>query len=193
MPDDVTRPKLPNIDARHLAVLRSYQDNGYTSKGDAMEANGYSRQNPSFIFSRPEVRIELEAMKAQDRARAELTADWVQSRLMLLADANTGELAEIVSRHGIEALTDDQKYQLGSVKEVVKLVGRGDNKEEVRETTLTVESRTAALTQLGKAQGMFTEKVEVSGAVSIAQTLMEGRKKLAEEARKRKADGDWTA
>lgn len=114
-----------------------------------------------------------EAVKtAQDKRakRTEITADAVVQELAKIGFANM--LDYITVQNGdayvdFSTLTRDQAAAIGEVTSEIYTEGKGDDAKDVKRTKFKLTDKKAALDSLGRHLGLFVDKTEHSGAVTV--------------------------
>lgn len=180
-----THPRTPKLSALHKAVVDAFEENGFTSKRQAMRDAGFAEttacSNPQSVFARPEVQIEIQVRKIAQGVRTELTKEYIQERMLAIAEFNGGDVAAVLAKNGgdLEALTDDQLAGLSV--EVQTTTDHEGNEARLTKVKPAVSdsTRLSALRELGKLNGHYVEKVEVSGEVSLIDRIQKARKALA--------------
>jgi phage terminase small subunit len=133
---------------------------------------GYSPKTAKFQASRlltnVNLQVELSRLQAERARRTELSADWVLRRLIPLADANMADYMRADPISGdpyfdFSRLTRDQTAALQEVTVDSYVEGRGDDARKVKRVRFKLADKRAALVDIGRHLGMFTDKHEVTG------------------------------
>ncbi len=197
-----TRPALsahkPALSDLHRAVVDAFFDNGCVSRRRAMEAAGYSpasaRNNTTGVFGREDVVKEIQRRRNMAQGRRGVTEDWIIEQFRKLASASMGDLLD-VNEDGsayldLNAMTDDHRAALmefTSEEAIEKGTTEGEDGPElsltrVRKSRAKFASKQAALDSLARILGMFKDKLEVGGVVSIADKFAAARKRIVSDA-----------
>jgi phage terminase small subunit len=189
----------PLANARH--EIFAQQLVGGKSEADAYVAAGFKPDpgNPSRLAKRPDVQARIAELKAAAAERAEITVARVLAELGKIGFAN---MADYMSTGpdgdpflDFSALTRDQAAALAEVTVEDFKDGRGEFARDVRRVKFKLSDKRSALVDIGKHLGMFTERVEHTGAnggpietVELSDTEAVGRMLfLIAKARKEKA------
>lgn len=154
----------------------------------AAESAGYSKRTAdkqgSQLLAIPRIAKEI-AEKTQKRCeKLDISAEKVLGELKKCAESNMFDFYHI-DEHGRPHidLTNVTREQAAAIQEVnteTFMVGRGENKREVTVVRVKLWDKPKANELLGKHLKLFTEKLEVSGSVSIADRIAKGRQRVAE-------------
>jgi phage terminase small subunit len=128
------------------------------------EAASYS----SKLLKNPKIKAAIEDVKKQSAQRIGVTQDRILTELAKIAFGNVGD----VVNQDLSNLTRDQLASLAAELTVNEVDGR------VKYKSVKIKNldKVQALIQLGKHLGMFKEKVEVSGSLSLEQLVEESMK-----------------
>lgn len=147
---------------------------------------GYSaktaEQQGSRLLSNVKVAAAVAAAQGARSARTEITQDMV---LRELAKIGFSDIRRLFTEDGaiqrIEALDDNAAASLASVEVVRRRVPGSDRDDPEYEdvTKFKIWDKRAALVDIGRHLGMFTEKLEISGTVHIADAIARGRARVA--------------
>jgi phage terminase small subunit len=141
---------------------------------------GYSAKTAEVQGSRllSNVKVAEAIKQAQEArsARTTVTADRVVSELAKLGFANMADYMR-ASPGGdpyldFSALTRDQAAALQEVTVEDYVDGRGENAREVKRVRFKLADKRAALVDLGRHLGMFKDRVEHSGALTLEQLVL---------------------
>lgn len=166
-------------------VIDHYFLHNCRSKGDAMEAGGYSRKDGGRFFSMPQVVDEMARRQAELRERYNLTEDWVIKRLMDVADGNFGDILVKLKNNGwdLSSLTMEERYVLGEYSEEGVMMGRGEAAVEGLKRKIKSRDPMPALIALSRKLGLFQDKVHITGAEALVERLQKGRELAAARAK----------
>lgn len=188
------KPTKAAVSEAHRAVIDAYFANGCLSQRRALTACGYSptvANKPHVIFNRPDVQDEIDRRRRRREKRVDVTEEKIIAELAKLAFANVGDILE-VNEDGsafmdFNKLTPDLKaalaeYQVETYTERAPVVGGEADVAgvavEVKKARVKFASKQAALESLARIKGMFRDKIEVSGALSLVERIQEARKRL---------------
>lgn len=133
---------------------------------------GYSEKTAGKIgqenLTKPDIaKVIAEAMESRSQ-RTEITADRV---LQELAKIGFSDIRKLFSDFGtllpVNELDDDAAASLSSI-EITTRKARGGDDDEVEEVAkVKLWDKRAALVDIGKHLGMFTDKLQVEGPISV--------------------------
>jgi phage terminase small subunit len=164
-------PKQARFVAEYLVDLNATQ---------AAIRAGYSARNADKIgpelLGKTRVAAAVEEALQARSARTTVTADRVVSELAKLGFANMADYMR-ASPGGdpyldFSALTRDQAAALQEVTVEDYVDGRGENAREVKRVRFKLADKRAALVDLGRHLGMFKDRVEHSGALTLEQLVL---------------------
>ncbi len=176
------------ISERHLALVNEYFANGF-NKRQAMVTVGYSKDSINGyqhrLFNHPDILKEIDRRRQSSQQRLNITQDMVLQEYAKLAFANFGDLLEIhedgSATLDLAGITADQRAALAelNVEEYVDKTSFDSEGKPARVKKYRVKfhDKKAALDSIAKHLGMFTEKVEVSGELSIIDRILASRKR----------------
>lgn len=170
---------------KHMRVINNYM-RGMSKKDSLLEA-GYSESvaltDAESVFTRPDVRKELQRRMDKMAKRNELDENWIVQRLMAIADANVGDLivfdAAGDAKIDYTALTPELKYALGLIEVNEYKKGRGKDALPIQQFKMKFADKLRAIEMLMKILGLDRTKVEVSGEQAMIDRLLEGRARIA--------------
>ena len=164
------------LDERHRRAVSAFLKG--MNKTNALKEAGYSdsfikNQGGHSIFKRPDVIKEIERRQNIMSTKAEVDANWVISRLKSIADANLNDILvpdeEGVGKIDLRKLTPDLKRAL---------VGYNvDGLNGTRKMTIKLSDKLRALEMLARHLGLFNDRLELEGEMSLVERLQEGRKR----------------
>jgi len=133
---------------------------------------GYSEKSAhtqaSMLLKDPLVKDEIERLEAERNRALDLDAEWVRSRLMVIADLDPTQLHDeegrllplstipVHARKAIAGLETEVTHKRGS-----------DDEEYVTVRKVKTVDKARALEMLGKSLSMFTDNVKHEGDVTI--------------------------
>lgn len=140
---------------------------------------GYSEATARAIgaenLTKPDIANAIAAAQAERSKRTEITADQVLRELAKLGFSNMADYMRAGSDGDpyldFSGLTRDQTAALTEVTVEDYKEGRGENARDVKRVKFKLADKRAALVDIGRHLGMFTDKVEHSGALTIAEAL----------------------
>ncbi len=158
-----------------------------SNRSDALRMAGYTEntalKRQELIFGHPAVKTEIERRQARMRKKYELTEDWVVERLMLIGDSNN-ILAKFKKVDG-KALSWDftgaTQEDLAAIGELVVTTHRERGGAEVTSFKAGALDPKGALDSLARKLGMFKDKVELSGELSLVERITRGRERVRKE------------
>ena len=136
------------------------------------------------LLKKPEIAAAVRAAQARLAQKIEVTQERVVAELAKIGFANMADYMRAGPDGDpyldFSALTRDQAAALTEVTVEDFKDGRGEDVRDVRRVKFKLADKRAALVDLGKHLGLFTEKIEHSGAVtitSIARRIVDPEKK----------------
>jgi phage terminase small subunit len=183
------------ISEKHLALVNEYFANGYNKRA-AMRTVGYSEKSiegyQHRLFNHPDIIAEIHKRRFGAQRRTDISVDRVLQEYAKIAFANFGDLLEInddgTATLDMAGMTEEQRAALSEFQVDEYQDGKGEDARPVKKFKVKFHDKKAALDALAKHLGMFTEKVEVSGELSVVDRILAGRKRAA-EARKDEKEG----
>ena len=145
------------------------------------KAMGYKHPHSAIsqIFRHPTVVSLIQQRQERNKRKHELNEDWIISRLMKIADASLGDvMLALGPDDDLSALTDEQRYALSEFKVEVYTEGKGKEAREVKRTVVKLNDKLAALRDLGRHLGLFTDKVELGASDDLVRALQAGRQRV---------------
>jgi phage terminase small subunit len=140
---------------------------------------GYSEKTAASIgcelLTKPNVQAAITAAKELRAKRTEVTQDRVVAELAKIGFANMKNYM----RSGpdgdpyldFSALTEDQTAALAEVTVDDYVEGRGENSRAVKRVKFKLHDKRAALVDLGRHLGIFVDKVQHSGSITLEDLL----------------------
>lgn len=157
-----------------LNATRAYKAAGYSVRSDnAAGVEGHK------LLRNPKIDSYLKQKMKEREKRTEITQDKVLEELAKIGFANAADYAKVVEKEYIEKVTDDDGNVIGQETKTYKAVeieptDRLDTdkqaaiagiKEGRNGIEVKLNDKVKALELIGRHLGMFTEKVEHSGAI----------------------------
>ena len=149
------------------------------SKHDALLEAGYATDSSAFrLFNQPEVIKEIKRRQHIMSAKAGVNGDWIIQRLMLIADAKVADLmvedADGFTQIDMSRMTPALKTALSGFE--------SDKFGDVTKIKIKTSDKLKALEMLARHLGMFNDKLELAGEISLEERLQAGRKRSSGEA-----------
>lgn len=172
---------------KQTLFVAKYLANGLNATKAAISA-GYAKKNADTQGARLLVNVKVaEAIAAKQGPRLEkleITAERVLRELALLGFSNMLDYMTVnedgFADINLKALTRDQAAAIQEIS-VDMTGGSGDGKRElVPRMKFKLANKRDSLELLGKNLKLFTDKVEFSGSVGLAEAIAEARKRAAE-------------
>jgi phage terminase small subunit len=140
---------------------------------------GYSEKTAASIgcenLTKPYIQSSIADAMAERAKRTEVTQDFVLGELLKIARANMKNYMRVGPNGDpyldFSTLTDDQAAVLSEVTVDDYVDGRGENSRKVKRVRFKLHDKRAALVDLGRHLGMFTDKLEHSGGLSLEELL----------------------
>ena len=159
MTDDSLTPKQQRFVAEYLIDLNATQ---------AAIRAGYSPDSAGAIgcenLTKPDIQAAIAEAMEKRRKRTEVTQDRVLAELAKIGFANMQNYMRATPGGDpfldFSALTEDQAAALSEVTVEDYTDGRGENAREVKRVKFKLCDKRAALVDLGRHLGMFTDKVQ---------------------------------
>ena len=200
----MARTKRTKPSDAHMAAIDEYFRNGFR-KTDALRAAGIAspEKHTWEIFTRVEVAHEIERRHRKIREKAENGVDRLVEEYKKLAysnlddygyiDTDTGDfvvdLTEIPEDEQAAFMAAIGEFKTETRMEVDGYDGDGKpTKVAVRKTIIKTHNKIAAMEHLGRYYGMFNDKLEITGEMSLQERILEGRKRA--RAREKSNDGE---
>lgn len=169
-------PKQQRFATEYLIDLNATQAairSGYSEK------TAYSIGNEN--LSKPEIAAAIAEGQAALAKKAGVTAEKIVAELAKLGFSNMQDYVGTLDGEpyvDLSAVNRDQWAAVGEITVDRYTDGRGDEAREVKRTKFKLADKRAALVDLGKHLGMFTEKVEHTGVIGLAQALDDARARV---------------
>ena len=147
---------LIDLNATQAAIRAGYSAKTAYAKGSEM--------NKRFA-------VEIAQAQAERSKRTEITQDAVLRELAKIGFSNMLDYVSVTDGGDLvpdfSALTRDQAAAIGEVTIEEYTEGRGDDAQNVKRTKFKLSDKRAALVDMGRHLGMFKDKIEHSGEISI--------------------------
>lgn len=154
-------------------------------KKQAMLDAGYTKasaQSSYKFFEQPVVKEYLDYRMNNMVERNQVSEDWIIQRLYQIAAANPGDLLEFDAEGKTfinwKKLTPEMRAAIGGLEQHEYLEGRGPQAVPVRKLKMKERDALRALDMLARIHGMYNDKVEVTGEMSLVNRLQRGRERL---------------
>lgn len=152
----------------------------------AAERAGYSRKTARSIgqenLTKPDILAEIAEQQSRRLQRLGITADAVLEEIAKIAFSNMLDYVSITptgeARVDLSELTRDQAAAIGEITvEYMERTGEGkDGLEKIKRVKFKLADKLGALVDLGRHLKLFTEKVEVEGALKV--DMQDAKQKL---------------
>lgn len=161
------REYLIDLNATQAAIRAGYSEKTAYSQGQRLLKN-------------VEIAQALETAMAARSQRTEVTADRV---LAELAKIGFGDIRKMFTESGslvpVRELDDDAAACLSSIEITTRKVRGGDDDEVEEVSKLKLWDKRAALVDIGRHLGMFTDKLELGVNAGLAAVIRERRARVA--------------
>lgn len=138
---------------------------------------GYSKKTAASIgqenLRKPEIAAAIEKAMAKRAERTEITADRVLAEFAKLGFADVRRIFNAGGQLLDPTMMDDETAAAVQSVEVIVRRTPGEEKHVEHVHKIKLADKIGALTQIGRHLGMFTDKVEHSGKVSLETLLTE--------------------
>ncbi len=166
---------------KQYKLVAEYFANGF-SKVEALRAAGYSETtattNPQKIFDNPHVVREIERRKKLLFARTQLSAEWIITRIMKLADSGN-TLAKFKKTQPEGTLcwdfSDATPEELALIQGLAVEFYTDDAGLVVKKFKIKDQDPLAALALLARIEGLFQDKLKVEADDEMIKALQAGR------------------
>lgn len=149
------------------------------TKRVAIDKAGFAPSTKTWeIFGREDVKKEIQRRQDIMSTKAGINAEWIIERLMKIADADLSDLL-VVHEDGkahidMNLLTPQLRVALGDFQSE----GYGENVFKMR---VKLADKIKALEMLARHLGMFNDKLELQGELSLEQRLQAGRNRASQD------------
>ena len=150
------------------------------SKRDALTEAGYAPfTHTEYVFEREDVKKEIARRQNSMSTKALVDSKWVVERLKSIADANLDDIIVIdeegVGRYDLTKMTTDLKRAL---------CGYDTSGEKgVQKMHIKLSDKLRALEMLSRYLGLFDDKIQVAGELTLVERLQKGRERINAETR----------
>lgn len=189
---------IDGLKPQHKLAAEIYMSNGFR-QNEAMIDAGFTKStansNAHVVFGRPEV-LEYIKRRMEERAQKyEVTADRVVNEMAKIAFFSLGDAIVEAGDDGtvsidVTKLSKDQRAALAEFTIEEYTEGRGEARLGVRKVKLKPFDKKAALDSLMRYLGLFNDKVELTGTLSLVERIQKGRERVLNM--KRQADGNFS-
>ena len=169
-------PSPHTLSERHRKLVVSYL-NGKTKKQAMLDAGYGPARNSNEVFSHPDVKKEIERRQHIMSTKSGVTADWVIDRLKLIADANLTDMI-------VEDDFGGGQLDLSKMTPALRTALSGfetDKFGDVVKMKIKLSDKLRALEMLARHLGLFNDKLELAGEISLEERLQAGRQRMNEE------------
>ncbi len=162
----------PMLKEKHRRAIVAYLKG--MSKRDAMTEAGFMAGcKVSHVFNREDVKKEIARRQNSMSTKALVDTKWVVERLKSIANADLNDIIvldeEGIGRYDLSKMTDDLKRALCSYDT------SGTNGTQRMHIKLSDKLR--ALEMLSRYLGLFDDKLELKGELSLVERLQKGRER----------------
>ncbi len=161
-----------------------------SNKSDALRMAGYTENTAlkhQYKFDRSPMKEEIERRQARMRKKYELTEDWVVERLMLIADSGAvlARFKKILPNGMLSwDFTGATQEELAAIGELVVTTHRERDGAEVTNFKAGALDPKGALDSLARKLGLFKDKMELTGELSLMERITRGRGRVQKEEEK---------
>lgn len=150
--------------------------NGATKRQACLDA-GYSDTASHKAFHAPEVRKEITRRQNIMSTKSGVSADWIIERLKLIAGADLADMI-VIDEFGkgsvdLNRLTPSLRAALSGYE--------SDSFGDVTKIKVKLSDKLKALEMLARHLGMFNDKLELAGELSLEERLNAGRQRALKE------------
>jgi phage terminase small subunit len=175
------------VSERYLKLVDEYFANGF-NKRQAMRTCGFSEKSiegyQHRLFNHPDVLKEIDRRRQSMVRKTDVTRERIIQEYAKIAFANFGDLLEInedgTAVLDLAGMNDEQRAALSEFQVDEYKDGKGEDAREVKKYKVKFHDKKAALDALAKIMGYATDKVEVSGELSLIDRILAGRKRAAQ-------------
>lgn len=177
--------KEKGISPQQLLAVDHYFACGF-NKREALLRAGYSEKtaegNPHSVFNHPFVVAEVERRQKELAKKNNVTAERIVQEFAKIGFSNLGDLVEVnpdgSAYLDMRKITPEQRAALSEFTVDEYEEGRGEGAVAVKKFKIKFHDKKGALDSLARHLGMFNDKVEVSGELSIVERLQRGRDRV---------------
>ena len=175
---------------QQFRVVTEYITNGF-DKGAALLASGYTEQSarshPDRVFNHPVVRAEIERRQEAANTAANLSQEWIITKLMTLATADE-RLAKYKKVQPDGSLMWDFNgatiYELQLVRALqveFYTEGHGEFAKAVKKFKIDTTDPLAVLNSLARIAGLFNDRLQLEGDDEVVAILQSARKRISKD------------
>jgi phage terminase small subunit len=151
-----------------------------------IRGGGYTKatanSNAHKFFRRPEVVAYLEERRKDLCAKTGVTQEALVQRLKMLAFGDLSKFIKVNSKGELDydftGATEDELRLINELTVDSYKEGRGADARDVKKFKFAKADTLRALELLGRIMGVFKDKTEVSGEVSLVERLQRGRDRI---------------
>ncbi len=160
-----------------------------SNRSDALRMAGYTENTAlkhQYKFDRSPMKEEIERRQARMRKKYELTEDWVVERLMMIADSGAvlAKFKKVDGKMLSWDFTDATQEELAAINELSVETSRDRNGIEITKFKVGVSDPKGALDSLARKLGLFKDKMELTGELSLVERITRGRERVQKEEEK---------
>lgn len=169
-------PSPHNLTEKQRKLVVAYLDG--TNKKQAMLDAGYAPSCSSHdAFKHPAVMKEIQRRQHIMSTKSGVTADWIIERLKLIAGADLADML-VIYEDGtgvpdLNKLTPGLRAALSGLET--------DKFGDVVKVKVKLSDKLRALEMLARHLGMFNDRLELAGELSLEQRLQAGRQRVVNE------------
>ena len=182
-----TKRSKRRVTARVLSPKQRRACDGWLAgmtKADALTNAGY-KYTYTELFSKPKALAYMEAKmmrlgKKYDVTTENIIAEYAKlgfSNMMDMTEANKD--GDLVFR--LDDLTEQESAAISEYVVEEYMEGRGPNAKPVKKVRVKMHDKRQALDSLARINGMFNDKMEVKGELTLSERLQRGRARAAGE------------
>lgn len=179
------KPRRYRLSDRQRNLVDTYFAEAEFSKKRALEICGYKPTSFQYneYFKHPAVHKEIERRHNIYREEHKLEEEAVLRRLLLKANANTGEILARLqeNNYNLNALSEDEKYCISEYAEEVVIEGPPGMTTKVRKVKLKIESNLAAIDKVLRILGSYNDTITVNNEITMVEKLQAGRFRASDE------------
>ena len=176
-----TRPTRPLIHRESRAI--HFYMLGHTKK-DALIKAGYAKNtasnNANSVFDREVVARELARRQLALRKKQKLSEEWVIERYMKIADAGAvlAKFKKVLPSGKLDwDFTGATEEELALINDLAVTATVGEDGSEATYNKIGTSDPLGALNSLARVQGMFKDKIQFEGELSLVDRIVRGRER----------------
>ena len=170
------------LSIRHRRAINYYMKGAL--KKDACTRAGFSEHSVRDVFSKPEVRAEIERRMRVTEKATDMDREWLLNKLRTIIEASPGELLE-VDKDGRPSL--NFSHLSPGLKRVIRKITvdttreGGKYKRTKTNVTIQVPDMIGAIKEAAILLGLRQEKTKIDMEQSLIDALVQRRQELSEE------------